>query len=137
MAAGSRTDVDVVLDQFDAVNERDFARAMAAYSDDVVLVVHPDAFLDAGRFEGSEEVGRYFGEWFSTFESGYRFEIDEARDLGGVVLLVATHSGRGRSSGAEVQTQTGYLYTVRDGKVTGVELFAGRDEAVEAASTEG
>ena len=132
-----RTVVEVIREQFDATNERDFKRAMDAYSEDVVLVVHPDAFLFAGKFEGREEVGRYFGEWFSTFESGYRFRIDEAQELGGgIVLLIATHSGRGRNSGAEVHTQTGYHYTVRDGKIARVEIFAGRDEAVEAASRE-
>ena len=138
LAPMAPNDIDVVRDQFEATNERDFARAMDLYSHDVVLVVHPEAFLYAGTFEGRETVGRYFGEWFSTFEPGYRFEIDEAQEIGdGVVFLVATHRGRGRNSGAEVQTQTGYHYTIRDGKVARVEIFAGRTEALEAASTEG
>lgn len=129
----SKQNVEVVRDQFAAVNERDFPRAMGHYAEDVVLLVDRDAFVEAGRFEGREAVGRWFGSWFATFEPGYRFEIEEARDLGDRVLLVASHSGRGRSSGAEVRGLTGYLYGLRDGRITRVELFADRAGALEAA----
>ena len=79
----SQQDVEIVLDQFAATNERAFERAMTYYADDVELVVQPDAYLEAGTFSGREAVGEYFGNWFRTFEPGYRFDITEARDLGG------------------------------------------------------
>ena len=129
----SQESVEVVLDQFAATNERDFPRAMSHYAEDVQLVVDPAAFLQSGTFTGRDAVGNWFGDWLATFEPGYRFEIEEARDLGGVILLVATHQGRGRSSGAEVRGQTGYLYTVRRGKIARVELFVDRAAALEAA----
>lgn len=133
----SQENVDVVLDQFAATNERDFPRAMSHYSEDVELVVHPDAFLERGTFSGRDAVGGWFGNWFRTFEPGYHFDIEEARDLGGVVLLVAAHHGRGRTSGAEVQGRTAYLYEVRGGKIVHVEIFAGRAAAIEAAGLRG
>ena len=131
------SDIEVLRKHFEAVNRRDFERAMDDYTEDVTLVVHPDAFLNAGEFEGKEAVGRYFGEWFSTFERGYRFDLDELRDMGDVVLLVATHVGRGRTSGIEVRSQTGYHYTLCGGKIARMEMFANRAQAEEAASTEG
>jgi len=57
----SKEDVEVVRDQFAATNERDFTRAMSHYADDVELIVHPDAFLEAGTFKGREAVGEWFG----------------------------------------------------------------------------
>jgi ketosteroid isomerase-like protein len=129
----SQENMDVVLDQFAAVNERDWARAMSHYADDVELVVDSGAFLETGTFTGREAVGDWFGNWFATFEPGYRFEITEARDLGDSVLLVASHSGRGRTSGVEVHGETGYLYGLRDGKVVRLELFATGAAAREAA----
>jgi ketosteroid isomerase-like protein len=129
-------DVDVVLDQFAAVNERDFPRAMSRYAEDVELVVHPDAFLEAGGVSGREAVGRWFGEWFRTFEPGFHFQIEEARELGERVLLVATLSGRGRTSGIEVHREAGYLYTVREGKVARAEIYRDRAAALEAAGVE-
>jgi len=129
----SQQDVEIVLDQFAATNERAFERAMTYYADDVELVVQPDAYLEAGTFSGREAVGEYFGNWFRTFEPGYRFDITEARDLGGVVLLVASHGGRGRSSGAEARKETAYLYKLRDGKIVRAELYRNRAAALKAA----
>jgi ketosteroid isomerase-like protein len=126
-------DVEVVRDQFTAVNERDWPRAMDLYTEDVELMVDPEAFLDAGTFKGREVVGEWFGNWFRTFEPGYRFEIEEARSLGDCVLLVATHQGRGRSSGIEVQGQTGYLYKLRGDKIARVEIYKTRTDALAAA----
>jgi ketosteroid isomerase-like protein len=130
----SEQDVEVVRDQFAAVNERDFPRAMSLYADDVVLTVAADAFLEAGTFEGREAVGEWFGNWFRTFQPDYHFELEEARDLGHAVLIVANHHGHGRTSGAEVRGKTAYLYGVSGGKVARVELYASRDEALEAAT---
>jgi len=105
---------------------------MTHYAEDVELVVHPDAFLQSGTFTGRDAVGEWFGDWFRTFEPGYHFEIEEARDLGEVVFLNASHRGHGRTSGAEVHGQTGYLYTVRDGKIARVELYANPAAALQA-----
>jgi ketosteroid isomerase-like protein len=129
----SQENVEVVRDQFAATNERDFRRAMSLYAEDVELDVHPDAFLEHGTFSGRRAVGQWFANWFTTFEAGYRFDIEETRDLGDAVLLVAAHHGRGRTSGATVRGRTGYLYRLRGGKIARVELYPGRAEALEAA----
>ena len=128
----SQENVDVVLDQFAAVNERDFPRAMSHYAEDVELVVHSDAFLEDGTFRGRYAVGQWFGNWFGTFEPGYHFDIAEVRDLGGLVFLNATHHGRGRTSGIEVHGENGYLYTLRDGKIVRGELFQAPAQALKA-----
>jgi len=129
----AREDVQVVLDQFAAVNERDFERAMSLYAEDVELFVAPNAFLQGGTFTGREAVGEWFGDWFRTFEPGYHFDIEEATDLGDSVLLMASHRGRGRTSGAEVRGQTAYLYRIRDGKIVRAELHSGREDALRAS----
>jgi ketosteroid isomerase-like protein len=129
----SQENVDLVRAQFAATNERDFPRAMSYYAEEVELVVDPDAFLEGGTFTGKHAVGQWFAGWFATFEPGYRFEIEEARDLGQLVFLDVTHYGRGRTSGAEVRGRTGYLYTVRDGRIVRGELYPGPSEALAAA----
>jgi ketosteroid isomerase-like protein len=135
--AVSEADIDVVRDQFAAVNERDFDRVMRLYADNVVLVVHNSFGLETGTFEGKEAVGEWFGQWFRTFGRDYRFEIDEARMVGDAVFLHAQHGGTGRLSGAQVSDETSYLYRVSEGKVVRVELFGSRDEALEAAGASG
>jgi ketosteroid isomerase-like protein len=129
----SEENVQVVRDHFAATNEGDFPRAMSDYADDVELVVDRNAFLQGGTFKGRDAVGRWFADWLTTFEPGYRFEIEDARDLGDVVYLLASHRGRGRTSGVEVRGRTGYLYGLHDGKIVRVELHATGADALEAA----
>ena len=130
----SQADVEVIREQFDAVNRRDFDRAMSLYADDVVLVVHPSFGLETGTFEGKGRVGEWFGQWFRMFGRDYHFQIDEAREIGEVIFLHANHIGKGRASGAEVSDETSYLYRVNEGRVMRVGLFRAREEALEAAS---
>jgi ketosteroid isomerase-like protein len=126
--------VEVIREQYRATNDRDFQRAMAYYGEDVVLVVE-EGFLNTGTFEGKEAVGEWFGDWFRAFASDYRFTIDEIRELEpGLVFLMATYGGTGRTSGAQVSDRRAYLYRVEDGKITQVQLFVTSESAIEAAS---
>jgi ketosteroid isomerase-like protein len=130
----SQDPVEVVRDQFAAVNERDFARAMSLYADDVVLVVE-EGFLNLGTFEGKEAVGEWFGDWFRAFAADYRFEITEARELGqGLVFLHAYFEGSGKASGVVTKDEASYLYRVRGGKVRRAQIFPSKRKALEAAS---
>jgi ketosteroid isomerase-like protein len=127
-------DAEVVRDHFAATNERDFERAMGHYADEVVMVVSPEVGPNAGVFEGKGAVGEWFGDWFRQFGVDYRFEVEELRDLGqGRVLVVETHGGTGRASGAKVQGQNANLYRVQDGMIVRVQLFASPADALRAA----
>jgi ketosteroid isomerase-like protein len=111
--------VEVVLDQYAATNERDFRRAMSYYDDDVELVAG-EPWLRTGVFKGREAVGSWFGDWFSTFDRDARFDVREARELeNGAVLLVADHRARGRASGVEVLGTVIWVYRLRGGKSLG------------------
>jgi ketosteroid isomerase-like protein len=128
------SNVEVVRDQFEAVNQRDFERAMAGYADDVVLVIQ-EGFLNLGTFEGKEAVGEWFGDWFRAFGADYRFEIKEARELEeGLVFLHALFWGSGKASGVATSGQASYLYRVEAEKITRVQIFQSRRKALEAAS---
>jgi ketosteroid isomerase-like protein len=98
----SQENVEIVLDQYAATNERDFERVMSHYADDVELVAR-EPWIQTGLFRGREAVGRWFGDWLSTIDRDARFEVKEARELPtGAVLIVADHHTRGRASGVEV-----------------------------------
>lgn len=131
----SSQDIEVVREQFEATNRRDFERVMDLYSEDVVVVApRLEGVANPGRFEGKDAVGDWFGDWFRAFAADYRFEIKEARHLGGgLIFLFATHGGSGRLSGAEVHGENAYLYRVRNGKVSHVGFFDTRAAALEAA----
>ena len=125
--------VEIVVGQFEAVNARDFSAAMEAYAENVTLTLH-GTDLPGGRsaYAGKEAVGEWFGDWFRQFAPSYRFDVEETRDLGDRVFLFATHRGTGRTSGAPVEGHNAYLYTLRAGKISGVEIWPERDEAFKA-----
>jgi ketosteroid isomerase-like protein len=126
------SNVEVIRDQYAAVNERDFKRAMSHYADDVVLVVIGEG-IRTGTFEGREATGRWFGDWFSTFDEDARFEITELAELeDGTVLLVADHHARGRASGVEVHGTVAWLYRLRDGKIVRVEGNTSAEDVLES-----
>jgi ketosteroid isomerase-like protein len=47
--------------------------------------------------------------------------------------VVTHHEGRGRESGVEVDTRFYVVYSLRDGKVSRVDEYIERDEALKAA----
>jgi ketosteroid isomerase-like protein len=129
----SERNVDVIRDQYEAVNDRDFERAMSHYADDVELVVPRGVYLASGTFHGRDAVGRWFGDWFETFDRDARFDVREITELkDGSILLVADHHARGRVSGAEVHGTIVWVYRLRNEKIVGVEGYATRDDALEA-----
>jgi len=129
----SRENVEVVLKQFGDTNARDFAAVMEAYAEDVTVEVHGEKVGVLGRtVAGKVAVGEWFGDWFRQFGRDYRFDIEESRGVGDRVFLLATHRGRGRDSGVPVEERWAYVYTVREGKVSRVDIWGDRD-AREAA----
>jgi ketosteroid isomerase-like protein len=130
----SQENVEIVLGAFENTNARDFKAVMDAFTDDVVLALHGKLRgLGGEDAVGKKAVGEWFGEWFKTFGSDYRFEIEESRDCGDRVFIVAKHLGRGRASGVPVTQRTAYVYGLHEGKVSRVEIWGDRDEALEAA----
>jgi ketosteroid isomerase-like protein len=124
----SQADVDLVLKQYRDTNARDFAAVMDAYADGVELVAHGDRLgVLRGAVSGKEAVGEWFGDWFRHFDRDYHFDVEEAREVAGRVLLVANHHGHGRDSGVPVEERWAYAYTVSDGKIVAVEIWADRD----------
>ena len=120
----------IVRAYFEATNRRDFASVMDAYAEDVVLLVV--GLLPDGTFSGRTAVGKWFGDWFSSFGPDYRFDLIETREVGERVFATARHHGIGRASGVAVDAITAYAFTVRAGKIVRAELYADRADALKA-----
>jgi ketosteroid isomerase-like protein len=131
----SQENVEIVREAFAATNRRDFASAIDACEEDVVLVV--TGLLPDGTFSGREALGKWFGDWFSAFGPEYRFELVEAQEVGERVLATARHGGRGRTSGVGVEGSTAYVFTIQRAKIVRVELYADRADALKAVGLEG
>jgi ketosteroid isomerase-like protein len=133
----SQENVETIERYFDAVNRGDFAEAMSAYADDVVLVVDERIVpTNAGVFSGRDAVGEWFGDWFRSFARGYQFDIHEMRPAGERVFVAVRHRGRGRSSGVAIDWNVGLAFAVNAGKIVRLELFSDRSGALKAVGLE-
>ena len=129
-----RDELEIVRDQYAAVNERDWERARAPYTEDVRMVITTQG-IRAGTYEGVEAVSDWFGEWFSSFDGSLRFEITELTKLDdGRVLVLADHSARGRTSGVAVTDRVVWAYRFEEGKIVELWMFESREDAVAASS---
>jgi ketosteroid isomerase-like protein len=124
--------VEIVRRVLRRVNDQDL--------DALIEDVDPDAELDwsdsqgpdSGIYSGSEGWRAWVrGRWEGF--SGLRFEVLEAIDVQpDTVVVVARQLGQGRASGLEVDAVAAGVWTLRDGKVTGLKLFQTREDALEA-----
>jgi ketosteroid isomerase-like protein len=130
----SQENVEIVRDQYDATNERDFRRAMSHYAEDVEMVV--PFGLRGGTFRGRQEVGEWFGEWLAAFDRDARFDIEEIVSHGPLVLLIAKHRATGRASGVAVTQTVCWVYRIDAGKITRVQAYESRTEALKAVGLE-
>jgi ketosteroid isomerase-like protein len=64
----------------------------------------------------------------------YKAEIEDVIGVGDRVVTLAIETGRGKYSGAEVQTrQTAHVWTLRADRATRLELYWDRAQGVRAA----
>ena len=126
----SSENVDVVRRMYEAYIAGDAEGALACCHPDVVVdfSVRADTGVGAGR----EALRETVGAWVETWE-GYSERIDEIRDLGDVVYVAATQSGRGRGSGLEIENRFAGLFEVADGQVTKIKMYETPERAREAA----
>ena len=88
---------------------------------------------DGTTFRGREGVRRRLEQWLESFDE-YTYEVERIVDCGGdEVLVVATETGRGATSGAEVRTTNYELITVRDEQIVRIREFYDEPLALEAA----
>jgi ketosteroid isomerase-like protein len=128
----SQENVEIIRDSTAAMNEGDFERALGHLADDVVF--EAPAGIRGGMFRGREAVSEWFADWFRIFDWNVHSDLREIAEVGDDgVLTVAVARGRGRGSGVDVEETFAYLFRLREGKITRMDGYLSREEALEAA----
>jgi len=119
-------------------------RAFAAYGrgdiEETLADIDPDGELHSaiiGGAEGNVYRGHDgFRRWHAEAEAAFEeltTELTEFRDLGDRVVGLGHVHARGRESGLELDSVTGWIFTLRDGKVVKAEGFLSVERTLEAA----
>ena len=112
---------------------RDDPAAFEAF--DPAIEVHPDpeAFwvgVDK-TYRGHDGLREYMAAVYEAFED-YRPEVEDFVEAGDKVVTLAIEHGRGRDSGAQVESsRTAHVWTMRDGKAIRLDLYLDRSRALE------
>ena len=118
------------MQMYEAYLAGDVDRALAYFHPDVAadFSVRGDTAPTEGRNALSETVATWVSTWYD-----YSERITDVRDTGNTVCVIATQTGRGKGSGVEIENTWGQLYTVQNGLITSVTMYASPTEALEAA----
>jgi ketosteroid isomerase-like protein len=113
----------------EAANRRDFDAMLSFFAP------HASWELTAlgATFEGVAAIGRFFDDWWGSYEE-LRFEQESASDLGnGVVFSVVTQMARLVGSSGDVPMRSGAVTEWMDGVIVRVALYRDIDEALATA----
>lgn len=128
----SREDVEVARRAFDSFNRRELAGAVEAFDADAEWIPYLAA-LEEDTYRGRDQIEAMWRDVLRNFPD-FRIKLMEViTDMGGRLVLKVEFQGMGRASGADTRTTVFQVTSFHDGRVTRVEGFRDRREALEAA----
>src|SRR5436189_2062066 len=129
----SRENVEAVRASMSAYNSGDLDKALSFFDPQIEWRLPPDLALDIESVvRGRDGVREFWAMLDDTF-GDFRLEIGSFDDAGEKVLVTVRLLGYGKRSGAPVATEMHQVAELRDGRITRVDFFLNRAEALEAA----
>jgi ketosteroid isomerase-like protein len=126
----SEENVEIVRRMYERFHAGDATGSLACCDPDVAVDFSRRA--DGRVGQGREYLSQVVTSWMGAWEEWHE-EIDDIRDLGGQVYVLATQRGRGKGSGVEVEQSYAFLCEVEGEKITKVTYYPQAAEALEAA----
>ncbi len=112
--------------------------AVASGPAGVLAILHDEvewdyvgAFPEAVTYRGPEQVAEFLRGWAGGFDD-FGFEPEQIIDAGDSVLVLLHQWGRGKDTGAPVESRTWQAFTFRDDRVVHCHGYATEAEAREA-----
>jgi ketosteroid isomerase-like protein len=106
-------------------------------ADPEIEIVQPTEFPDATTYRGPEAMIDALLDWPREWED---FEVEPKRIFApndNQCVVVATHRGRSRSYGVDVEAEVVWLYTLRDERIKRWEMYMSLDAAMDAVENDG
>lgn len=97
------------------------------------IEVHDHDIMDGSQYRGHAGFARWFEDWGAAW-SEFSMEPEEFLDAGERVVMVFRMKATGRASGVPVERQDAMVWEIRDEKVTRLDYYNSREQALEAAA---
>jgi ketosteroid isomerase-like protein len=127
----SEENLEVVRRSIAAFNTRDYEALRTLNDAQITLDWSASRGLEAGIYEGIDEVLSYYRNFHEMFEE-VRVEADRFIESGDSVVVPNTARLRGRD-GVETVARSALVFEVRSGRIANIRLYQKTAEALEAA----
>jgi ketosteroid isomerase-like protein len=112
-------------------------RMFRVYYDERVEVHMPPDYPEGGQvFRGRAGFERLIAMLRDSW-SEFRFEAERFIDAGDRVVVLIRLRASGGASGVTTERETAHVWTVRDGRLTCIQIYRDRAEALEAVGLQG
>jgi ketosteroid isomerase-like protein len=130
----SQENVEAYKRGLDAFNRRDVEAMLEELDPDVVLHLALPAMFggESTAFRGHDECREFLRDLDESFAE-FQIEISEIRDLGERLVTIGHLHGRGKESGADVESPIGYVIDFKNGKAVSYRDYFDPREALKAA----
>jgi ketosteroid isomerase-like protein len=126
----SQENVELVGRIYDRWSRGDFSVGTDLMAPDFEWQQHAEA-VEPGAHRGPA-IGGALEKIFEVY-GDFRIEPEEYLDAGDKVVVLGRSRGTARGSGMELDQRFAFVWTVRDGKLARIEVYADRRDALEAA----
>jgi ketosteroid isomerase-like protein len=135
----SERNVEVVKGIYDAINQ---AYATGDYSEPIERFCHPDVVLktsgmfpESGDDEGYEGLREFAENQAEAFETMF-VQTADFTDVGDQVITPPRSGGIARHTGIEATFSVVHVWTLRDCRVSRLDVYRSREEALKAVGLE-
>ena len=84
------------------------------------------------RYEGVDGAQRFLDDWSGAWDD-WGLEIQEIYDAGDKVVVVVHQRGRARTTGMALEMVFAQTWTIRDGRLTRMDMYSDPSDALRAA----
>ena len=131
MSRVSQSNVEVVRQLFERFAAGGIEPTLELFSEDVVIEIPPDMSAEPDDYHGHDGVRRYFAGFDGMIED-VRYEAIEVLPAGELVLAHVRLSGRGVSSGVDVDIEAYVVHELVDGRIARIRPYPERAAAESA-----
>jgi uncharacterized protein len=129
-----RDEIDTLRAGYEAFSRGDWDAVLAQAHPDLELIT-ADRVTNPGTYRGPDEIRQFFEDLFAPFDEVLT-EPEEFHERGDQIVVFVRVRSRPRGSTAVVDNRIAHVWTVADGTMTRLQVFANRDEALVAAASE-
>lgn len=129
----SQENVELVKQGFQAYADGGWEAMLPLLAPEFEAITSPDVAMEPDTYRGEEGIRRYFESFEEAMEDIRLVPDDEFIDAGDKVVVPFRLLARGKETGIEVEQHAFQVWTLRNEKALRLEVFASREQALEAA----